>query len=87
MTPRESQLATICFALTRCRAHFRAMAQTHNTDEAGGAVAEIIVEQIERSNFAISDGEIRQKPPSRDGGRILRGAPAHRPPRSGDAGS
>ena len=38
----------IAFALTRCKAHFRAMAQSHNTDEARSAAAEIIADQIER---------------------------------------
>ena len=60
MTARTALVSAIAFALTRCKAHFRAMAQSHNTDEARSAAAEIIADQIERSNL-----EIRQKPPSR----------------------
>ena len=51
-------LPTVALALTRCKALFRVMAQKHNTDEARHAAAEIIADQIERSNF-----EVRQKPP------------------------
>ena len=58
MTARTALVSAIAFALTRCKAHFRAMAQSHNTDEARSAAAEIIADQIERSNL-----EVRQKPP------------------------
>ena len=58
MTARAALVSAIAFALTRCKAHFRAMAQSHNTDEARAAAAEIIADQIERSNL-----EVRQKPP------------------------
>ena len=46
MTARAALVSTIAFALTRYKAHFRAMAQTHNTDEARSAAAEIIADQI-----------------------------------------
>ena len=59
MTARTALVSAIAFALTRCKAHFRAMAQSHNTDEARSAAAEIIADQIERSNL-----EVRQKPPA-----------------------
>ena len=42
MTARTALVSAIAFALTRCKAHFRAMAQSHNTDEARSAAAEII---------------------------------------------
>ena len=51
MTARTALVSAIAFALTRCKAHFRAMAQSHNTDEAREAAAEIIADQILRSGF------------------------------------
>ena len=51
MTARTALVSVIAFALTRCKAHFRAMAQSHNTDEAREAAAEIIADQILRSGF------------------------------------
>ena len=59
MTDRAALISTIAFALTRCKRYFRAMAQSHNTDEARSAAAEIIADQIDRSNL-----EVRQKPPT-----------------------
>src|SRR5687767_1404072 len=61
--------------------YFRTLAQMHNTDEARRAVAEIIVEQIEHSNFTITEGQVRQNPPGRDGANILRARPSadHQP--------
>ncbi len=58
MTLRESLIETVAFALTRCRHHFRVMIQSHNTDEARRAAAEIIVDQIKLSGFDVS-----QRPP------------------------
>ena len=52
MTARTALVSVIAFALTRCKAHFRAMAQSHNTDEAREAAAEIIADQILRSGFS-----------------------------------
>ena len=60
MTDRDALIHTISFALIRCRSYFRVLVKTHNTDEARAAVAAIIADQIERSNF-----EVRQKPPRR----------------------
>ena len=56
MTDRAALVSTIAFALTRCKRYFRTMVQAHNTDEARLAAAEIIADQIERSNL-----EVRQK--------------------------
>ena len=58
MDARSSLISAIAFALLRCKALFRVMAQSHNTDEARHAAAEIIADQIELANF-----EVRQKPP------------------------
>ena len=46
MTARTALVSVIAFALTRCKAHFRAMAQSHNTDEAREVAAQIIADQI-----------------------------------------
>ena len=40
MTDRAALISTIAFALTRCKGYFRAMAQTHNTDEARSAATD-----------------------------------------------
>ena len=58
MDHRTSLIAAILFALTRCKALFRVMAQKHNTAEACNAAAEIIADQIELTAL-----EVRQKPP------------------------
>ena len=58
MSDRTALISTIAFALTRCKRYFRAMAQTHNTDEARSAAAEVIADQILQSGL-----EVRQKPP------------------------
>ena len=47
MDARSSLISAIAFALLRCKALFRVMAQSHNTDEARHAAAEIIADQIE----------------------------------------
>ena len=54
MALRESLVETVAFALTRCRQHFRVMIQSHNTDEARRAAAEIIIDQIKLSGFDVS---------------------------------
>jgi hypothetical protein len=58
MTDRAALVSTIAFALIRCKRYFRVMAQTHNTDEARLAAAQIIADQIALSGF-----DVRQKPP------------------------
>lgn len=58
MSDRTALVSTIAFALTRCKRYLRAMAQTHNTDAARAAAAEIIADQIQQSGF-----EVRQKAP------------------------
>ena len=58
MTDRAALVSTIAFALIRCKRYFRVMAQTHNTDEARFAAAQIIADQIALSGF-----DVRQKPP------------------------
>lgn len=65
MNDRAALVSTIAFALTRCKRYFREMAQTHNTDTARSAAAELIADQILRSGL-----EVRQKPPR----------PSHRTP-------
>jgi hypothetical protein len=60
MTARAALVSAIALALIRCKRHFRALAQNHNTDEARAAVAEIIADQIDQSNL-----EVRQRPSTR----------------------
>ena len=54
MAARDALVSAIAFALIRCGRHFRTMVRTHDTDEAYNAVAEIIADQIKRSNLDVT---------------------------------
>jgi len=60
VTDRSALIYAISLALTQCRAYFRVMANTHNSNDARTAVAAIIADQIELSAL-----EVRQRPPKR----------------------
>lgn len=65
-TVRARLVSVIAFALTRCKAQLRTMAQTHNTDEARQAAAEMIADHV----LARGGLDIRPRPPSTDGGAM-----------------
>lgn len=71
---RARLVSVIAFALTRCKAQLRTMAQTHNTDEARRTAAELIADHV----LARGGLDIRPRPPSTDGGGM--GSP-YRPER------
>lgn len=62
MSPRESLIDAIAFALTRCKRHFRVLAQSHNTDEARQAAAKIIADQVLRSGLEITPKQAKAPP-------------------------
>jgi hypothetical protein len=53
---RQDLVFAVAFALGRCRVWLRAMITPHNADEAQLQAAEVIVRQIERSNFKVEQG-------------------------------